>query len=301
MNNKINMLVEEVQNLMGSEYEVDLRTIEKNNGIKKNAIQVKGKDTKLYPNIYIDDENLEGFSVNELASDVCKEINENIGKSRVLDTNKVELTKDSILENVFMTIIGREKNIELLDSVPNKEFLDMAIVLRVGVEIGSIDGYNGSFLLNNSLTNTLEIDVEELWAAAMRNTKVGNIEIYDLEQVVMCNFLCESKLDIPVMTYENMNFENGKMYVLSNKNKLYGAVYIANKMLMNRIGNLMGGDFYILPSSVHEILIFRTSHDDTDDLKRIVNEVNHSEVSPEEVLTNSVYRYDSKNGKVVIA
>lgn len=65
---------------------------------------------------------------------------------------------------------------------------------------------------------------------------------------------------------------------------------------MDQIGESLKGDYYILPSSTHEMLVLpdngeMTSHE----LKRMVMEVNNSEVRPEEKLAGEVYHYDTKD------
>ena len=64
----------------------------------------------------------------------------------------------------------------------------------------------------------------------------------------------------------------------------------------------MKGSFYVLPSSIHEVLLAPANSDDPDDLtgtvknlKDIVQTVNRTEVAPEEKLSDSVYYYDAKN------
>lgn len=64
---------------------------------------------------------------------------------------------------------------------------------------------------------------------------------------------------------------------------------------MDQAAEKLGGDFYILPSSIHEILLVPDNGDKAaDDLRDMVREVNATQVSPEEKLTDNVYHYDSK-------
>ena len=52
-------------------------------------------------------------------------------------------------------------------------------------------------------------------------------------------------------------------------------------------------NFYILPSSIHEvILVPESSAPPLKDLQEMVKEINATEVSPEDKLSDSVYRYD---------
>lgn len=63
----------------------------------------------------------------------------------------------------------------------------------------------------------------------------------------------------------------------------------------------LGNDLYILPSSIHEVLLLPVSMGTPEELAGIVKEVNRTLVLPEERLSDSVYRYDRESGKVRIA
>ena len=64
---------------------------------------------------------------------------------------------------------------------------------------------------------------------------------------------------------------------------------------MDQAADRLGGSFYILPSSVHEILLVKDNGQfNKDSLEKMVVEVNATTVKPEDKLTDSVYHYDSK-------
>ena len=86
------------------------------------------------------------------------------------------------------------------------------------------------------------------------------------------------------------------MYVATVPDKISGAGVIAYQEFMDQAAEKLGGDFYILPSSIHEILLVKDDGNvDFKDLKAMVEEVNATQVAPEEKLTDSVYHYDSKD------
>ena len=85
------------------------------------------------------------------------------------------------------------------------------------------------------------------------------------------------------------------MYVATVPDKNSGAGVLAYQDFMDQAAEKLGGDFYILPSSIHEILLVPDNGDKAaDDLRDMVREVNATQVSPEEKLTDNVYHYDSK-------
>ncbi len=68
---------------------------------------------------------------------------------------------------------------------------------------------------------------------------------------------------------------------------------------MDQAAERAGGDFYILPSSIHEILLVKDNGQfDRAALEQMVREVNATQVAPEDKLTDSVYHYDSNKENV---
>ena len=66
------------------------------------------------------------------------------------------------------------------------------------------------------------------------------------------------------------------------------------------ISKQIGSDYYILPSSVHELLILRKKDCDIteNELRSMVREINQSIVSPEEILGNEVFEYRADMDRV---
>ena len=85
------------------------------------------------------------------------------------------------------------------------------------------------------------------------------------------------------------------MYCLTNGDKMNGAGLILQGDLMQQIGEIVGGDFYILPSSCHEVLVIPESMGmEVKELSAMVQQVNETEVSTEDRLSDHVRHYDSK-------
>ena len=56
----------------------------------------------------------------------------------------------------------------------------------------------------------------------------------------------------------------------------------------------MRGDYFILPSSIHEVLLLRDDGNmDYRALEAMVREINVTQVAPEERLSDQVYHYDA--------
>lgn len=94
-----------------------------------------------------------------------------------------------------------------------------------------------------------------------------------------------------------MNSENS--YVMLNDNRIFGSSGMLATEILMEFANRLEADFYILPCSVHELILMPVSINVPPDyLREVVQEVNEASVLPEERLSDSVYYFSRKSGKV---
>jgi hypothetical protein len=86
------------------------------------------------------------------------------------------------------------------------------------------------------------------------------------------------------------------MYVVSNTSRQFGAYFITDREALIEVASEIKEDrFFILPSSIHEMIVIPESQvEDTDALITMVKEVNATQVAPDEVLADNVYSFDAK-------
>lgn len=89
------------------------------------------------------------------------------------------------------------------------------------------------------------------------------------------------------------------MYVLSNKAKMNGARALLSNATLNKVKESIGEDFFIIPSSVHELLIVpQSTFAEPNDLRQMVKEVNDTQLEQNDKLSYDVYFY---NGELNVA
>lgn len=90
------------------------------------------------------------------------------------------------------------------------------------------------------------------------------------------------------------------MYVLTNESTYYGAGGICINHVIRRIMNTIQDDFYILPSSVHELIIVPVLSLSVSEyiLPQIVHRINYSIVDPDDRLSNHAYRLNYNSGTI---
>ena len=96
--------------------------------------------------------------------------------------------------------------------------------------------------------------------------------------------------------------EEFPMFVLSNRYGVNGAAQICNAKAMKRVSGYFGGDFFILPSSIHEVILIpsRWCGQREKEFAEIVRDVNDGQLEPQEILSYHVYRYHGKTGEITI-
>ena len=161
----------------------------------------------------------------------------------------------------------------------------MLILFYVEIPDFADDGIASYSIKEKTLNNT-GISKEELYENALKNSENDYI-IRNMESVI-----CEM-MGIPE-TDETMNeaFKSSiPMYVFTNKEAVNGASVLLNKKALAEISEIMKGDFIVLPSSTHECIAIPAEYGDKESLREMVREVNDGEVSLEDRLTYSVYKY----------
>lgn len=212
-----------------------------------------------------------------------------------------EVTRENILENVVLQALSRKRNRQLLKSHPHITLLDLAGIFRIPVGPYKRNSLS-TMLITNQILEKLELSVEELSEAARRNTlqKFG-IEFSNAHRMGRCSLLRHPWTPKP---FETVSMSEAGLYVLTTGIRINGAALILFPDVLEKIGEKAGMDCYILPSSIHELMIARDDGLVTAKmLKELVHEGNRTDsvISPEDVLSDNVYFYsrEEKSLKIV--
>ena len=89
------------------------------------------------------------------------------------------------------------------------------------------------------------------------------------------------------------------MYILTTKSRCFGASALLYDHVLSEFDGLIEGDLYILPSSVHEVIVTPACGGFSGfELERMVTEINKECVPDYEVLSNRVYFYDREKDEL---
>ncbi|MBR0482275.1 MAG: hypothetical protein IJJ48_07380 [Firmicutes bacterium] len=92
------------------------------------------------------------------------------------------------------------------------------------------------------------------------------------------------------------------MFVLSTTDRNLGAAALFYPGIKEKIGDLFGRDYFVLPSSVHEVLILPDNGVMApSELALMVKEINANEVGPQDRLCNRVFRFRTETQELTVA
>lgn len=318
-------LKKSIEAFLGEETEVIVNQVTKNNGVILEGITITKKDCNISPTIYVDDfyeEYAQGKEFGRIIKEIidiyhqCK-VEHNIDLSFLLDYENVK-------NKIVYKLINFEKNKLLLAQVPHVKYLDLAIVFYCNIVSDFLN--QGSILIYNKYCKTWKITTEQLYDRAKQNTpKLLRYDLKSMEQIMRDmiddnglssmqeNSYYDKDGNETTLSNELMEdmiqqileeLEEGKteipMYVLSNEAKLNGAACLLYADIVKNFADTMKSDLYILPSSIHEIIIVPADENNYfEKLEKMVKDVNATQVCREDVLSDGVYFYSRQLQEIV--
>jgi len=276
----------------GTDFEVEHRTAEKMNG-NYEAIVVKPADSEVgvslnASTLYKDYES--GVSYETIAKGATDLADRSLRNQPEFDVDSFK-DYDKMKGTLAMEVVSKERNAELLDTVPHKDIEDMSVVYRF--VLGETPAGSGTILVTNQMLENYGITADQLHADAMKTAP----EVRPLVIEGMCEVLAK-QMGVQDLEMLGLNIppEQEQIFVASVEGNVHGAGVLAYENFMEKASERVGGEsFFILPSSIHEILIVPDNGImDLRHLESMVREVNATTVDPSEQLTDNVYHYDAK-------
>ena len=178
--------------------------------------------------------------------------------------------------DLSMHLIPVKGNEELLKELPHRELEDLAVVYRLD-----------DTLITHDMLRTNGVTFDQLQEDALSNAKLWRPETLRNLNDVLREMMGPFGSVIPD--------EPSPMWVATVEGGLNGAAVICYPGFLDQAAETLGGDFYALPSSIHEMLLLPDDGSmELGELEEMVRSVNETEVAPEERLSDTVYHYDSQ-------
>ena len=281
-----NQYVEQhIKDYLPQEYQqsdVKVYEVNKKNGEIKDGLVVREKGEGISPILYLDtyDFSYPEETLQKIAKDYVDIL---VNNQDMADMIREQLTqREEILNRVTLRPINRERNTVFLADKPYIKLQDLAFypVIEVNPYMACDITYE--------FCKSMDLSGKEVLEIATMNLMEQKPVIFSMADMLFKENMISAE-----------EFQKSKaipMYVISNSQKYFGAAHIMNLDVMESLQNIFQGEFYILPSSVHELIAVDPKKFDQPDAEyeKMVREINRSEVAYEEQLSDHIYRYRSK-------
>lgn len=273
--------------------DVDISSTIKDNGVVLDGILVHTPDMVITPKVYLNDYyNMHQSGMS--AEGVCQKLAMDYSK-HILDTIPITpediVDFDKIKERIVTKVVSTKENRAMLKDYPSTKLEDLSVLYQI--DLGGFEDGRASVKVTNQLMQTWGITKEELHKLAVENTELINPTTLKTMEAQLFGF--------PENLLEGGTYEPSPMLVMTNKFLLDGASCIANPDLLHRVSEVIGDDFYILPSSKHEVLVMPKDIVNEmgmtpKEMGKMVREVNRTEVDKADYLSDHIYEFnrDSK-------
>lgn len=289
----VEIVCEQCNFLLKSSVKASIHKTLKNNSTDRIGIMLTDESTNIHPTIYLEEfyqQYLDGRDTFDIAHNITNLYYE-IRFEESWDTNQIldfELAKTRIAYK----LIHFEKNQRLLKDVPHLKFLDLAIVFYILLD--KTEKGAASVLITHDMLKHWNQSLMKIYCYAASNTPaLLTAELMPMNDVII-ELLGENSDD-----YEPD--EENHMYILSNEQRHFGAACILYDPVLEDIGKILEDDFYILPSSIHEVIVLSAKYASSQtDLDEMINEINNTQVSEEEILSDHAYYYNRKTKRLLL-
>lgn len=272
-----------VQEKLRVEAEVFFQTREKNNQTVKDGLGIRKCGGKQEMMVYPEElyrQYMAGTALERLAANVASLFQAD-GKVPGMD---IFMDWEKVKDHLHIRLVKKKWNEESLKNRVYREYLDFAVILAVELPNGEGDAYTA--LVEPFMMNAWGVSEDELYRTALRNLKREEFEIIKLSDLLPPG---------------SGDCGQEELYFFGCMKRSFRASAILREDLLNRFAEEQGCNLFILPCSVHELLILKQEEGvDAGNLKEIVREVNDEsgDIRQEEKLSDSIYYYDRESRRV---
>lgn len=243
------------------------------NNTSKECVVVRKKGSKIAP-VVLFDTIVDMYNSCSSIDDIIDYLVRLTTDELPVNMNDLDFTKDGLQKNLRLMLLSKGHNEELLTKIPHVVIPNTDLVVILKYDCGSPYAIS---VTNDLALRIPDITISEMFEFAFENLNTQEIIFQSLAEVIdepECD-------DIP-------------LYVLQCENMSIGAAIILKPRCLDYVRDAIG-DFYILPSSVCEVIVLpKYFSRDVSELIRIVREINDETVRPEDQLSDNIYEYDGE-------
>ena len=252
---------------------VEVNQIVKNNDCVLDGLMVRTEESNIAPTIYLNpyfEQMQDGAELDDVLAQIASVyqshyIDHDIDVSAVTDFDKIK-------DKIVCKLINEEANQQFLQDKPYSKLEDLAVVYQILMD--KTGEGTATITITDNLMDGYGITLEELHAQALQN--MDTLQPHSFKGM---NETVAEMIAVDIAREQNVGMDEAKEMAMQ---------------MMPDIPEKVG-DFYMLPSSIHETLIIpKDAGMEFKELEQMVQEVNQTQVAPGERLSDHVYEYDAK-------
>ena len=282
--------------------ELTLREVTKNNGLVLTGLTVREGESNISPMLYLNDyyqEHRQGKPVEEIVRNLMAAYENSKDQMVSLNPEQMDFSYEKIKDRLRVRLFYERDNKELLkDSLSAP--VGCGYVLAAYMELPMSSGPTGMIRISRQMADHYGYDKAQLMKDALAGSVKNDqalLNWLDMEQIMRGRIPSENLLE-----KQELGELRFLMLILTNQDKHLGSSVLFYPDIQHRIGELVGGDYFVLPSSIHEVLILPDKGNmNTRDLVEMVKAVNESQVKREEQLGNRVMHYRADQDRLSVA
>lgn len=303
-NEFFNYVVENVRIYLPPTFEgaqISVAEIEKENGRRISVLLIRRQEDTSIPRISLEESYgayMEGDSLDKCVERIA-DLRMQCDNLEFLSDLGYVKDYEKIKDKLTIKLCDPELNQRWLEDKVYTLHGDFAAVYYVVIREGEEESFN--MPVSKTLLEEWKVTLKQIHEDALLSDKEKQPVLFSLEDYVR-SMLSGSRVFQNLLDEETeCDFEMVKMPVLglTNSRIKNGASMIIQKDIMKRVGEIIGSDFYVLPSSIHEVLFVPDiGIADLEGLSLMVKEINETKVELCDKLSNKVQYYERAKGKL---
>lgn len=278
---------------------ITVTTTKKKNGVINTGLELSSeKDAGICPFVRTDgymEKYREGMTLEQIAVHIMGIYLKDQDSRMQMDVKDLA-DFGKIQHRIGFMLINTEKNREMLKRIPCRQFHDLSMIYEIFV--GFRKDKVGTVTVTDKMMEHWQKEEEDLYGKAIKNMEI----MFPPDIRPMNKLLEKMALDMGTLTAleaADMGKEES-IYILTNSEMIQGAGTILYHEMPERIWQFIGNqDYFILPSSVHELLILPVREGiKKEGILQIIREVNRACVPATEFLSDNLYLYHGDTGEI---
>lgn len=277
---------------------VNTQEVIKTNDQILHGISLKFPGRESMPTFYMEDfysEYKAGRSAEEIADIIIRISIESYKTAPEFEN--IPLNYEEIKDKLVLQMVDEERNKDRLKDLVYKPVSNGFVMIPYIVIKTDCQGSMRT-VITKAMASEYEYNIEILMEQAFINT-MKHCEPVFMGICDIINMVKTYASKNPMKADFKIERSQG-MYVLTNSARHDGATTLFYPGLMKRIGEIIDDNYYVLPSSIHElILVPKAEASSVGELQERVKEINSTVVDPREVLCDRVLLYDRKKDQLI--